>query len=212
MSEKAKRSATPGDTPVSQPYQPTEAEKAMLERFDANQRRKDGARFKVTEDNELTIAHPDPYIGLISMMEAFGIEDRDVLTVLLGQISNINGRSEVNTEEVNFVLGIIEGIKPRDQLEAMLAIQMAAVHMASMTFARRLAKAESFQQQDSAERAFNKLTRTFPMQMETLKRYRSGGEQRITVQHVTVNDGGQAVVGNVTTGGKAEREGGHGKN
>ena len=141
-----------------------------------------------------------------------GIEDLDVFNVLMGQIANINGRDVVNESEINFALGVIEGVGPRDQMEALLAAQMAAVHMASMTFAHRLAKAESPQQQDSAARAFNKLTRAFPMQVETLKRYRSGGEQRITVQHVTVNDGGQAVVGNVTTGGKAEREGGHGKN
>jgi len=32
-------------------------------------------------------------------------------------------------------------------------------------------------QQDSAERAFNKLARTFAAQVETLKRYRGGGEQ-----------------------------------
>jgi hypothetical protein len=42
----------------------------------------------------------------------------------------------------------------------MLATQMAAVHMATMTFARRLAHVESIPQQDSAERAFNKLART----------------------------------------------------
>ena len=34
--------------------------------------------------------------------------------------------------------------------------------------------------------------------MEALRRYRSGGEQNVTVQHVSVNDGGQAIVGNVT--------------
>jgi hypothetical protein len=53
---------------------------------------------------------------------------------------------------------------------------------------------------------------TFALQMETLKKYRSSGEQRITVQHVTVNDGGQAVVGNVNTGGNAmnKEEGGDG--
>ena len=31
--------------------------------------------------------------------------------------------------------------------------------------------------QDSAKRAFNKLARTFAAQVETLKRYRGGGEQ-----------------------------------
>jgi hypothetical protein len=52
-------------------------------------------------------------------------------------------------------------------------------------------------QQDSAERAFNKLTRTFAAQMSALKEYRSKGEQKMTVQHVRVAEGGQAIVGNV---------------
>jgi hypothetical protein len=34
--------------------------------------------------------------------------------------------------------------------------------------------------------------------MEALERYRTGGEQKVTVQHVSVRDGGQAIVGNVT--------------
>jgi hypothetical protein len=46
-----------------------------------------------------------------------------------------------------------------------------------MTFARRLAHVDNIAQQDSAERAFNKLIRTFTTQVEALKRYRTGGEQ-----------------------------------
>jgi hypothetical protein len=67
-----------------------------------------------------------------------------------------------------------------------------------MKFARRLNNVDTIPQQDSAERAFNKLTRTFVTQMEALKRYRTGGEQKVTVQHVSVSEGGQAIVGNVT--------------
>ena len=52
----------------------------------------------------------------------------------------------------------------------------------------------------------NKLARTFASQVEALKKYRPAGEQTIKVQHVTVNDGGQAVVGTVTTGGGEERK------
>jgi hypothetical protein len=95
------------------------------------------------------------------------------------------------------MLAVAKGIEPRDQTEAMLAAQMAAVHMASMTFARRLAHVETIPQQDSASNAFNKLARTFTAQVEALKRYRSGGEQKMTVQHVHVAEGGQAIVGNV---------------
>ncbi len=92
---------------------------------------------------------------------------------------------------------VVKGIEPRDQIEAMLATQIAAVHVASMTFARRLAHVENIPQQDSAQNAFNKLARTFAAQVEALKRYRSGGEQKMTVQHVHVAEGGQAIVGNV---------------
>jgi hypothetical protein len=93
---------------------------------------------------------------------------------------------------------MIRAVEPRDEVEAMLAAQMAAIHMATMTFARRLNHVDNIAQQDSAERAFNKLARTFAVQMEALKRYRTGGEQRVTVQHVTVNEGGQAIVGSVS--------------
>ena len=58
---------------------------------------------------------------------------------------------------------MFQGIEPRDQVEAMLAAQMAAVHMASMTFARRRANV-NIPQQDSAQNAFNKLARTFAAQ------------------------------------------------
>jgi len=40
----------------------------------------------------------------------------------------------------------------------------------------------------------------FTTQLETLKMYRTGGEQKVTVQHVSVNDNAQAIVGNVSTG------------
>jgi hypothetical protein len=96
------------------------------------------------------------------------------------------------------MLAVVKGVKPKDPLEAMLAAQMAAIHMATLTLARRLADVEIVPQQDSAERALNKLARTYVTQMEALKRYRTGGEQKVTVQHVSVSEGGQAIVGNVS--------------
>ena len=51
---------------------------------------------------------------------------------------------------------------------------------------------------DSIQNAFNKLARTFAAQVEALKRCRSGCEQKMTVQHVRVGEGGQAIVGNVS--------------
>jgi hypothetical protein len=67
-----------------------------------------------------------------------------------------------------------------------------------MEFACRLANAENLVVQDCVERTLNKLARTFTAQIQTLKHYRTGYEQKVTVQHVSVTDGGQAIVGNVS--------------
>ncbi len=134
-------------------------------------------------------------------MNAIGTDDPDFLRAFLSQVANAGFQGqEPDPSGANFILSVVKSIEPRDELEAMLAAQMAAVHIATMTFARRLAHVETLPQQDGAERAFNRLARTYAVQMETLKRYRTGGEQKVTVQHVTVNDGGQAIVGTVTPG------------
>ena len=73
------------------------------------------------------------------------------------------------------MVSVIKGIEPRDQIETMLAAQMAAVHMEMMRIIRLLADSQFVTQLDSAERAFNKLARTFTSQVDALKRYRTGG-------------------------------------
>jgi hypothetical protein len=155
----------------------------------------------VRDDAATTIApdHPDPAVGQVLLMAALGTTDRDFFGGVVRQLGDASSQGgKVDERALNFMLSVVKGIKPRDQVEAMLATQMAAIHVATLTSARRLALAETLPGQDSAERAFNKLSRTYATQMEALNRYRSGGEQNVTVQHVSVNDGGQAIVGNVT--------------
>jgi hypothetical protein len=147
---------------------------------------------------EISNSHSDPNKGGILLANALGGGDYDFIAGLISQIVNVTGKGqEVSQEAANFMLSAIRGIEPKDDVEAMLAAQMAATHMLSMTFARRLNHVENIPQQDSASQVYNKLTRTFAAQVEALKRYRTGGEQRVTVQHVNVSDGGQAIVGDV---------------
>jgi hypothetical protein len=103
-------------------------------------------------------------------------------------------------DEVNlaFMISMVKSIKPRDSVEAMLVAQMVSVHVMAMRCAYHLANAEDVAQRDSAGRAFGRLARTFPAQIEALNRYRTNGEPAITVQNVSVGDGGNAIVGNVT--------------
>ena len=42
-----------------------------------------------------------------------------------------------------------------------------------------------------------RLMRAYATQVEVLRRLRNGGQQFVRVEHVHVNDGGQAVIGNV---------------
>ena len=139
--------------------------------------------------------HPHEIEGLVLLMQSIGTTDLDFMSGILDQLVNADSSApELRESKVNFILSVIKGAKPTDQIEAMLALQMAVLHMAAMTSARRLANVENILQQDSAERALNKLTRAFAIQTDAFKRYRSGGEQKVTVQYVSVNDGGQAVV------------------
>jgi hypothetical protein len=194
---------------VAKPYEPTPGERLLMESHFARQAQTPAApRLKVSDDSsgatQIAPDHPDPRMALALLMEALATTDACFVVGLIGQLADAGTRRrKVDERELNFMLSVVKGAKPKDQIEAMLAAQMAAVHTATMTFARRLANVENIAQQDSAERAFNKLARTFASQVEALKRYRMGGEQKVTVQHVTVNEGGQAIVGNVRHGGRA---------
>jgi hypothetical protein len=183
------------------PHKQTPAEAEAVDAFVAA-RKKQAPRLKVVvtgkDAAKTEVDHPDSAIGMVALMRALGTTDFDFYSGLINQLLNASKEKEASESGTNFMLSVIKGIEPRDQIEAMLAAQMAAVHMASMTFARRLAHVETISQQDSASNAFNKLARTFAAQVEALKRYRSGGEQKMTVQHVHVAEGGQAIVGNVS--------------
>ncbi|MEV8468813.1 hypothetical protein AB0T83_18820 [Fluviibacterium sp. DFM31] len=109
-------------------------------------------------------------------------------------------------EATDFVVGFVDSMEPRDAAEALLLTQMAATHQATMMLARQLNHVENIPQKDCAERALNKAARTFAAQMDTLKRYRSKGQQVVRVERVTVESGAQAVVGTVESGGRGSEE------
>ena len=195
--------ATPNIPPsnnLPNSYRPTSAEQSALEA--ALKANRQLPRVKIHMKGgiaQTTLDHPDPAIAQAVVMQSLGTTSIDFFSGLVGQLGNVGSTGrEMNEDRLNFMLSMVQGVEPRDQVEAMLAAQMAATHNAIMTFARRLNHVDNIQQQDSAERAFNKLGRTFAAQVEALKRYRSSGDQTVRVEHVTVNEGGQAIVGNVT--------------
>jgi hypothetical protein len=145
------------------------------------------------------IDHPDPELGEALMAETLGVADRDAMHGILRQLvkASVNGQKP-DAVTLAFMISTVKSIKPRDAVEAMLVAQMVSVHVMAMRCAYHLANADDIARQDSAGRALGRLARTFPAQIEALSRYRQNGEPTITVQNVRVQDGGNAIVGNVT--------------
>jgi hypothetical protein len=131
-------------------------------------------------------------------MEAVATAERDFAAGLMTQLARAGLKPESNdATELNFALSVIKAIEPKDEIETMLAAQMAAIHSVVLTQAGRLANSTVVGAAKLYEPGLNKLARTFTMQIEALKRYRSKGEQKVTVEHVHVHKGGQAIVGHI---------------
>jgi len=118
-------------------------------------------------------------------------------TLALGAISSL--------EEFDTAVGAaaerLLDIAPRDPVEEMLATQMLALHSAAMDCNRRAmlpGQPGEFRRLELGLAA--KTSRAFAQLADTLDRRRRGGKQKVTVEHVHVHNGGQAIVGNVRGG------------
>jgi hypothetical protein len=114
-----------------------------------------------------------------------------------------NGASDVS---INGALAIIAAFAPRNEAEAAVALQAACTHMVAMVMMARIGGGHGGDRRLPAlASAAAKLMRAHCMQLETYRRLRGGGEQKIIVKHVTVNEGGQAIVGAVSQAHEVER-------
>ncbi|MBR1229500.1 hypothetical protein JQ600_31915 [Bradyrhizobium sp. AUGA SZCCT0176] len=99
-------------------------------------------------------------------------------------------------------LSFLTGVEPKDELEGMLAAQLLASHNAAMECYRRaMISEQTFEGRKENLNQANKLSRTHATLLEALNRHRGKGQQKVTVEHVHVHSGGQAIVGNVEGGG-----------
>lgn len=198
------KAATGGTVSIAllarQPLASGEPERVTLKRLSA--RMADRVRPKAEGGNVVAIydkasAKSDETL----LMESVGTTSPDFLNGLMADAVEFTAHRRRDRGEVlEQAMSIIRGVKPRDEIEALLGTQMAAIHIATMTAAMRLAEAEDSRRYEVSLNAVNKLARTFTTQVEALKRHRSKGEQRVYVERVNVNEGGQAVIGNIDRG------------
>jgi hypothetical protein len=147
--------------------------------------------------------HPDKSLWLAKLNASMGTTEWPFANKILGELMNSacagSNSQPLAEHDLNAALAGMHGIGPKDEAEAMLAAQMIATHTAAMSALRRLKGVENIPQQDSNGNLAVKLLRTYALQLETLARYRGKGQQKVTVEHVHVHSGGQAIVGAVNS-------------
>jgi hypothetical protein len=132
--------------------------------------------------------------------------DENRALVLFRQVANTVWSTatlsqEQRTKDIQAVAAALKALAPSDELEGTLAAQMVATHNSAMECLRRaMIEGQTFEGREQNLKHAAKLLGVYARQVEALDKHRGKGQQKITVEHVTVKAGGQAIVGNVEAG------------
>lgn len=136
-----------------------------------------------------------------------GSRRQNIKQIVVNQIAGVIGHGHADDETrrdyIVAAMGQVAGVNPQDELEGMLAAQMVACHYAAMEcFKRAMLEGQTFEGRAMNLNQANKLTRSYTGLLDALNKHRGKGQQKVTVEHVHVHAGGQAIVGSVEqTGG-----------
>ena len=144
-----------------------------------------------------------PFNSKYTPKELVGSEDRSCMHVLFNDLlSNMwipEGISEQSkTLKIDAAMETLKQIAPMDGVEGMLAVQMASTHQAAMECLRRASiQNQTFEGRNMALKHGEKLLRLYMDQIKTLSKHRGKGDQKMIIEHVNIEPGGQAIVGQV---------------
>jgi hypothetical protein len=189
---------------VIDPRPPEEAAFVAAHEAVTQDRTQCAPKWRIEEpDGVVTVTPHTDDVGLwrAQIAAALGVRDRDAQTHLITQLACVFREGAADTN-ANAATALIREIGPRNAVEALLIAQMVAVHNAA---AEQLRRVINYLYQppeviDSLSNQATRLLRLFIDQLAALDRLRGvGARQTVRVERVTVEAGGQAVVGAVTT-------------
>lgn len=137
-----------------------------------------------------TSPHADASLWTLQLADAFGTRSQAVVTTFMRQLEALTagktwdeskGQWRINETQFSAVLAIVNGMRPRNEMEACLAAQMVAVHMMQMALS---AHAMKYPQDVKTAAVAGKLARTFTGQIDAMQGLK--GKRRTVKQTITV--------------------------
>ena len=149
-------------------------------------------KLAISQTGHVTLDSPDedePWLD--KLKQVFKTDDVAMVYKYLNQLAALETDTSPieKTNNLNANLAFIADMEPADHAEILLLFQMLGVHNKAM---------ELLTSSDPKDtHAASRLLSLYQRQIDALTRYKKKGQQKITVERVTVADGGQAIVGNV---------------
>lgn len=152
---------------------------------------------------------PDPKQGVTKAPDPHPIENvtgSDDPQIQIARIQEVAGLLRISADlpedqqrkKIAAAMTTLAEIAPRQGTERMLAVQMIGCHEAAVECLRRaMLPDQTFEGRDMSLKHAEKLMATYAKLVTTLDKHRGKGQQKVTVEHVHVGAGGQAIVGNV---------------
>jgi hypothetical protein len=169
---------------------------------------------------------PITYMGEVAKSDIPGVSERHFLQDTLhsgciipeeASICRTDLLQQSNTDIAALALDAAKSVRADNSMEKMLAHQLALTHQMAMRIGDAAMGELSYVKHRTStrgglnpgaatelQRLTNSMARLmsgYQQGMLTMQRLRTGGNQIVTVQHVNVGAGGQAVIGNVQAGG-----------
>lgn len=146
------------------------------------------------------------------LVEATGISNPNLARLIIGQVYQMQPPwpVEEGVERMRAMMAMVREMKPESAMEAHLAVQMIGVHNAAIIFMNNVTLAgQPYAGSDANLARATSLMRLHSELAETMLKLKGKtGQQKVTVEHVHVHEGGQAIVGAVSSAKADQGEGG----
>jgi hypothetical protein len=161
-------------------------------------------KVRMTGPAEVEVMQTKPLAEMLDEVGAItGTHHNEAAMRMIRQVSCslVFPRPKTAEEGLVNAIPLVKEMGAQNATEALLATQMIAAHEAALWFMARATSGEqTLEARDANVLRSIRLMRVFTEQLEAMQKLKGkGGQQKVTVELVHVYEGGQAIVGAVST-------------